>query len=134
MMMRLAAVVFHLVFFSMCSALSINKLTVKEGKLARNGAVGKASYYTEWNSNPGSCGYIPSFDNLVALSPEYMPAACGKCIIVNHGGVQEKAIVTDTCMGCDSGHIDMSDNMFSRFDDLAKGIIAVDWEFIECNQ
>lgn len=95
--------------------------------------MGKATYYTEWNQNPGSCGYIPPFDNLVALSSHHMPHSCGKCVMVRYGGLQEKAIVTDTCAACDEKWIDLSDNMFSRFEGLDKGVMKVDWEFCDCD-
>lgn len=107
-----------------------------ENTIARNavGASGKATYYTEWNKNPGSCGFIPPFSNLVALAPSFMPDACGKCILIHYKGFNVKAVVTDTCMACASNPkmVDLSDIQFGQFDDLSLGVLVVDWDFVPC--
>lgn len=98
------------------------------------GLGGKATYYTEWNSNPGSCGYIPQHDNLVAVAPQLMPNACGRCILIRCNGKTVKAVVTDTCMACaaNTKWIDMSHHLFGRFDNLSRGVLPVDWDFVQC--
>jgi expansin (peptidoglycan-binding protein) len=52
--------------------------------------------------------------------------------MVRYGGIQQKAVVTDTCMGCDEGWIDVSNNFFSRFSGLVRGSLPIDWEFVDC--
>lgn len=96
------------------------------------GSNGIASYYTEWNRNPGSCGHIPSITNIVALSPNNMPHSCGRCIIVYYGGKSHKAVVTDTCPSCGPKKIDLSNALFSQMESLDKGLINVDWDFCDC--
>ncbi len=98
------------------------------------GLGGKATYYTEWSHNPGSCGYIPGYDNIVAVAPQHMPHSCGRCILVRYQGRVIKAVVTDTCMACEANTkwIDLSSNMFSRFASHDLGVLQVDWDFVEC--
>lgn len=98
------------------------------------GLGGKATYYTEWSYNPGSCGYIPGYDNIVAVAPQHMPHSCGRCILVRCGGRAIKAVVTDTCEACaaNTKWIDLSSNMFSRFAPHDVGVLQVDWDFVEC--
>lgn len=93
---------------------------------------GKATYYTEWSSSPGSCGMIPSVKNIVALSPKYMKASCGKCISISYGAKVVKALVTDTCAGCSSEWIDLSDSLFRELAPLENGVLKVGWSFTEC--
>lgn len=95
---------------------------------------GKATYYTEWNSNPGSCGYIPKQDNIVAVARQLMPASCGRCILIRYRGKELKAVVTDTCEACSSNPrwIDLSNTLFERFDSTSLGVLQVDWDFCEC--
>lgn len=93
---------------------------------------GKATYYTEWKSSPGSCGKIPLVNNIVALSPSYMKYSCGKCISITFGGKVVKALVTDTCAGCSSEWIDLSDSLFQQLSPLGNGVIQVKWSFIDC--
>jgi len=95
---------------------------------------GKATYYTEWNGNPGSCGYIPKQDNIVAVASQFMPASCGRCILIKYRGKELKAVVTDTCEACSSNPkwIDLSHTLFGRFDSMSLGVLQVDWDFCEC--
>jgi hypothetical protein len=59
----------------------------------------------------GSCGiYHQDSDTIVALAPNFMPAACGRQVHVCHDGQCVTATVRDTCRncGCTGCHIDMS--------------------------
>lgn len=100
---------------------------------------GKASYYTEWKSNAGSCGTIPGpTEDICAVPPSYMGASkrdkCGQCVLVEYAGKPPlKVKVTDTCPGCDSTKIDLADTTFKKLaDDLGKGIIDIKWSFVPC--
>jgi expansin (peptidoglycan-binding protein) len=52
--------------------------------------------------------------------------------MINHGGMRERAFVTDTCIGCAENALDMSNMMFGRFGLLSQGALNVDWEFADC--
>lgn len=93
---------------------------------------GTASYYTEWQHNPGSCGYIPTATHIVALAPTFMPQSCGMCIMVHYRGKKIQALVTDTCPSCEKRKIDISNVLFSHLDSLDRGIIDVEWNFVPC--
>jgi rare lipoprotein A (peptidoglycan hydrolase) len=93
---------------------------------------GKASFYTEWKSNPGSCGKIPSDPMLCAVHPSLMPASCGKCIMIDYNGKKLKVKVTDTCPGCTPDKIDLSDEAFTKLDSKDKGILSIKWDFVPC--
>lgn len=94
---------------------------------------GQASYYTEWSSNPGSCGFIPTESDICAIHPSNMPAKCNSCILVDYNGNKLKVKVTDTCPGCSPDKIDLSDKAFQKLaGDLGKGIINITWEFVPC--
>lgn len=108
-------------------------VAASEASLGSTARVGKASYYTFYNQNPGSCGYIPKTNMIAALSPVHMKAACDKCILVEYGGKNLKVQVTDTCMGCDENKIDLSDEAFKYFAPLDQGILdGIKWDFVPC--
>lgn len=94
---------------------------------------GTASYYTEWSSNPGSCGFIPGKDELIAaVNSQYMPAKCNQCIQVNYEGKSIKVKVTDTCPACDSTKLDLSNTAFAQLAPLDKGILQITWSWVPC--
>lgn len=94
---------------------------------------GTASYYTEWSSNPGSCGFIPGKDELIAaVNAQYMPAKCNQCIQVNYEGKSIKVKVTDTCPACDSTKLDLSNTAFAQLAPLSKGILQITWSWVPC--
>lgn len=93
---------------------------------------GSASFYTEWSSNPGSCGFIPTNEDIAAINPMYMPSKCNQCIMINYEGKSLKVKVTDTCPGCTETKIDLSDRAFAKLADKSKGIIKITWAFVPC--
>ena len=92
--------------------------------------VGKCSFYKEWAYNPGSCGYIPTTKNIVALSPVFMPQSCGKMVEIVYQGKTYTAMVSDTCPSCSPTKIDVSDVLFSHLDSCEKGILEIQWKFV----
>lgn len=93
---------------------------------------GEATYYTEWASSPGSCGYVPTSKNIVALPAIYMPHSCGKCIRIDQGTKSVIATVTDTCPSCPPGHIDLSDVLFQQLAARESGRISIKWRMVPC--
>jgi expansin (peptidoglycan-binding protein) len=97
------------------------------------GAVqGQASYYTEWKSNAGSCGFIPTNGDIAAVNPQFMPAKCKQCILISYQGKELKVQATDTCPGCSATKIDLSDTAFQKLDSLSKGILQIQWKWVPC--
>lgn len=93
---------------------------------------GRALWFRNWNVDRGMCGRIPRIGGVAALSYEYMPLACGRCVMVRRGGMLQKAVVVDTCVGCGPDEVQISGSFFSTFDRLISRTVAVDWQFVEC--
>lgn len=93
---------------------------------------GQALWFRNWNVDRGMCGRIPRIGGVAALSYEYMPLACGRCVMVRRGGMLQKAVVVDTCVGCGPDKVQISGSFFSTFDRLMSRSVAVDWQFVEC--
>ena len=98
---------------------------------------GTATYYTFYNTAPGSCGSTPASGSyIVALPPGYMPpypSNCNKCVSVTYGNTTiSNVTVTDRCADCDSCHIDLSDAAFSALANKSLGKINVSWSISNC--
>lgn len=98
-----------------------------------DGAVeGEASFYTSWNDHKGSCGFIPSDPYIAAANPQFMPAKCNQCALVSYQGKQIKVKITDTCPECPANKLDLSDFAFKQLADPIKGIIKIQWKWVNC--
>lgn len=110
---------------------------------------GDVTYYSGWNHGWGSCGLDISMENqfyVLALGMKYMtlpenetnthnhplcgPNACAK-IYGERGTVVLK--ISDTCGGCLDDNIDVADTVFPMLDDPIKGVVPMDWEFVDCS-
>jgi expansin len=95
--------------------------------LAAGTAAGTATHYVL--SGTGNCSYpAPPGDGLyVALSPaEYDgAAACGGYVEVSGPDGSVRAEVIDQCPPCGPGHIDLSEEAFSRVAPLSAGLVSV---------
>ena len=118
---------------TLASGSSTKSSTSTSSSGSSSGAIqGTATYYTTWSSSPGSCGQIPQNGSIVAINSSYMNGKCGSCIQVNYQGKTIKVTVTDTCAGCDSTHIDLSNLAFQQLAPLSDGNIPVTWSFVPC--
>ncbi|CAH1728386.1 unnamed protein product [Chironomus riparius] len=115
-----------------------------------NAFYGDLTYYTEWNSNYGSCGLERSKTDrfyVAALSRARMalPAsitnpnkhplcAWNRCIKVTgkRGSVVLK--ISDTCWACGYNDVDVADTVFPFLDDPVKGRVKINWEFTDCSR
>lgn len=93
---------------------------------------GRAKYYHNWSIDRGMCGRIPRVGNVASISYEYMPQACGRCVMVRHGGTIEKAVIVDVCQGCGPDEVQLSGGMFNRFNRFLGRSLSVDWQFVNC--
>ncbi|PWN34649.1 uncharacterized protein FA14DRAFT_32565 [Meira miltonrushii] len=93
--------------------------------------LGTATWYGQ--QSRGSCGWwSKDSDYVVALSHD-LPynKHCGKYVVVNYLGKHIRAKVSDTCMGCDPPHIDLSRGAFAKLSNgnYNLGKLDVLWKF-----
>lgn len=95
---------------------------------------GIATFYAADGS--GSCSYDASPDDLdvVALDPdEYAAsAACGACIHVTGPKGEVTVRVTDSCPGCENGHLDLSREAFAKIADPKAGRVSISYQSMPC--
>jgi len=110
--------------------------STKAAVLADGETKAKASFYTEWATGIGSCGYPAGQDKLIVAMPMDIMADkgnCGKCVQVNHEGKSVTVKVTDSCPACkEHGRIDLSDTAFEQLASKDKGIIDITWKWVDC--
>ncbi len=73
--------------------------------------------------------------DVVALNfPEYAEsAACGSCIHVKGPSGEVTVRVTDSCPGCNKGHLDLSEQAFAKIAPLEKGRVDITYQTVACN-
>ncbi|GJJ79209.1 hypothetical protein EMPS_11568 [Entomortierella parvispora] len=96
---------------------------------------------TWFSDDSGSCDIdFDQDDMIVAMNEEQMGALqgpssqCGRMVRVHYGGKSVDLKVVDTCPSqyCDEGALDLSQKAFKMLaGGLSKGVISLDWEFIE---
>ncbi|PYI28822.1 hypothetical protein BP00DRAFT_251243 [Aspergillus indologenus CBS 114.80] len=99
---------------------------------------GEATFYGG-NVDGGACSFsgytIPSGLYGTALgSPRWDNAAqCGSCVqVTGPSGNKIKAMIVDECPECDSNHLDLFQTAFAELADISKGVISIDWEYVDC--
>ncbi|RAK72198.1 putative extracellular cellulase CelA/allergen Asp F7-like [Aspergillus fijiensis CBS 313.89] len=99
---------------------------------------GEATFYGG-NVDGGACSFsgytIPSGLYGTALgSPRWDDAAqCGSCVqVTGPSGNKIKAMIVDECPECDSNHLDLFQTAFAELADISKGVISIDWEYVDC--
>jgi len=116
--------------------MNLNSRQGKPRVLADGATTAKASFYTEWATGIGSCGYPAGQDKLIVAMPMDIMADkgnCGKCIEVTHGGKSVVVKVTDSCPVCkEHGRIDLSDVAFEKLADKGAGVIDITWKWTDC--
>ncbi|KAI5367703.1 putative rlpA-like protein, double-psi beta-barrel [Septoria linicola] len=100
---------------------------------------GEATFYGG-NTNGGMCSFsthtLPKGIYGTALSDSNWDgsAACGACVQVTgpDGKTKITAMVTDQCPGCGKNHLDLYEDAFTKLAAKSKGVINVNWDFVEC--
>ncbi|KAH9485571.1 hypothetical protein JR316_0002481 [Psilocybe cubensis] len=105
-------------------------------QLPKRAAGSTWKYYNVETGNPGSCGSKHvNTDFTVAMNVAQMnPDWCFKTIKLTQGGKSTTATISDTCMGCDYGGIDLTEGLFAFFVGYwptQGGVLIGDWEFID---
>ena len=99
---------------------------------------GQATYYAANGGTGGSCELPNSGADVVALNaPQYAAPFgkgqyCGKCVSITGARGTAVARVVDKCPGCKSGDLDLSEELFPKIDDPAKGRVSISWSFVDC--
>lgn len=104
--------------------------------IERRSQTGKMTYYTP---SMGSCGKTNTEkDMIVAVSkdmygtyanPNASPM-CSKSASIKCNGKTIKAAITDKCMSCGKGDIDVSPAVFTKCGALSAGVITVTWDVV----
>ncbi|PGH22915.1 hypothetical protein AJ80_02964 [Polytolypa hystricis UAMH7299] len=95
---------------------------------------------TFYDGGLGACGDpIDTYaEDIIALPHGLMGLAsndspyCGKTVTIKYNGVTSTAKVSDKCMGCNGGSIDLTRKLFNKFAHFDEGRIeGVEWWFNE---
>lgn len=106
------------------------------GTLEKRQATGKASYYNTYYPTYSSCGEQPQdTDFIAAVSPAFMPAACGKTIAVTNEntGTTINVRIVDTCVACGGGAVavDLTPTAFQATGaSLDEGVFPAHWSYV----
>jgi expansin (peptidoglycan-binding protein) len=95
---------------------------------------GEATYYDADGS--GKCSFEPGGDRLVAAmnGADFDNAAwCGGCIEVDGPSGTVVVRVVDSCPGCASGDLDLSQEAFATIAPLVRGRVDVRWREVPCD-
>jgi len=93
------------------------------------------SRLTFYDVGMGACGiWNKPSDMIVALNveqfgPGYPGQYCFKPITISCNGMTIQATITDKCMGCPWGGLDLSRGLFDIFASEAQGVLAGEWWF-----
>jgi len=105
------------------------------GTVEKRQASGHATWYDTVYPTYSSCGNQPQdTDMIAALAPSFMPAACGKTILVTNEvtGITINVTVVDTCMACAGGSVavDLTPSAFAAAGATTDdGTFACSWVF-----
>jgi hypothetical protein len=100
----------------------------------RQGGGGRWSYYNAQTGNAGSCGQtLLNTAFTVAVNVAQMNSdLCFKTIRLTAGGKSTVATIEDTCPGCASGGLDLTEALFEFFAPLGQGYVyGGTWEVVD---
>jgi expansin (peptidoglycan-binding protein) len=96
---------------------------------------GVATYYAADGS--GACGFDPSPNdrNVAAMNqPQWAGSGvCGECVTVTGPKGNVTVRIVDECPGCESGHLDLSQQAFAQIADVPLGRVPITWKVVPCD-
>jgi expansin len=96
---------------------------------------GEATYYAADGS--GNCSFPASPGDLLVAAlntADYDGAeACGACAEVDGPDGSVVVRIVDRCPGCETGHIDLSEQAFAQIAPVKAGRVDVTWRFVPCD-
>ena len=97
--------------------------------------MGRATYYAADGS--GNCSFDPSPNDLDVAAmdaPQWNGSApCGECVFVQGPSGSVTVRIVDQCPGCETGHLDLSQQAFAQIADVALGNVPITWWVVPCN-
>lgn len=96
---------------------------------------GKATYY-DFADGSGACSFDATPNDLLVGAmnfPDYQASgACGACVAIDGPDGSVTVRIVDLCPECESGHIDLSPEAFSKVADLSLGVVPISWSYVSC--
>jgi expansin (peptidoglycan-binding protein) len=96
---------------------------------------GRATYYDA--TGDGACGFGPSPNDLNVAAMDQAEwngsAVCGECVAVTGPKGTVVVRIVDLCPGCESGHLDLSQQAFAQIADPAAGNVPITWQVQACD-
>ncbi|WP_224361378.1 expansin EXLX1 family cellulose-binding protein [Hyalangium versicolor] len=96
---------------------------------------GIATWYDA--TGAGNCGYdaSPNDMDVAAMDkPEFDNSAmCGACAEVQGPQGTVRVRIVDSCPECPAGHLDLSEQAFSKIAPVKDGRVTTQWRLISCN-
>lgn len=96
---------------------------------------GRATYYAADGS--GNCGFDPSPNDLDVAAMDAAEwngsAVCGECVAITGPKGSVTVRIVDQCPGCETGHLDLSQEAFAKIADVSAGNVPITWQVVACN-
>jgi expansin (peptidoglycan-binding protein) len=96
---------------------------------------GIATYYAA--TGDGACGFGPSPNDLNVAAMDQSEwsgsAVCGECVAITGPKGSVTVRIVDLCPGCETGHLDLSQQAFAQIADVSAGRVSVTWKVVPCN-
>ncbi len=59
-------------------------------------------------------------------------AVCGECVQITGPLGQVTVRIVDQCPGCETGHLDLSQEAFAKIADVSAGNVPITWQVVAC--
>jgi expansin len=96
---------------------------------------GVATYYAA--DGTGACSFDPSPEDLMVAAmdaPQWLGSApCGECVKVDGPQGSVTVRIVDLCPGCETGHLDLSEQAFAAIAPLPQGRVPITWTVMPCD-
>lgn len=96
---------------------------------------GVATYYAA--TGDGACGFGPSPNDLNVAAMDQSEwngsAVCGECVAVTGPKGSVTVRIVDLCPGCETGHLDLSQQAFAQIADVSAGRVSITWKVVACD-
>ena len=97
---------------------------------------GVATYYDA--TGEGACSFdaTPNDLDVAAMDmPEWNGSApCGECAAVTGPKGSVTVRIVDLCPGCETGHLDLSQEAFAKIADVSAGSVPITWQVVPCDR
>jgi expansin (peptidoglycan-binding protein) len=96
---------------------------------------GIATYYAA--DGTGNCSFDASPNDLDVAAmdaPEWAGSAvCGECVAITGPKGNVTVRIVDQCPGCETGHLDLSQEAFAKIADVSAGRVPISWQVVACD-